>query len=56
MIVGGGADNKFVVLVKLGGKDYYMANKFDSKKIFLILLLQRKHKYPSRRCFGIDST
>ncbi|MGI6589892.1 MAG: hypothetical protein ACOX1V_04515 [Candidatus Iainarchaeum sp.] len=56
MIVGGGADNKFVVFAKLGGKDYYMANKFDSKKDFFnITVAKKKHKYPSRRCFGIDT-
>lgn len=55
MIVGGGANNKYVVFAKVGGKNYYMANKFDIKKEpMTINVAKNKSKYPSRRCFGID--
>jgi hypothetical protein len=55
MIIGGGANNKFIVFAKLNGKNYYMASKFDIKKEPIsVNVAKKKDKYPSRRCFGLD--
>lgn len=55
MVIGGGANNKYVVIAKLQGKNYVMSNKFDVQKDPLEIIVGGKTKtYPSRKCMNLD--
>jgi hypothetical protein len=55
MIVGGGANKKYIVFAKLAQKSYYMANKFPiNSEPMMITVAKQKGKYPARRCLGLD--
>ena len=55
MVVGGGANGKYVVTAVLRSKNYAMANKFDVVKAPIELTVGGKKKnYPSKRCLNLE--
>jgi len=55
MVIGGGANNKYIVSATLQGKTYSMSNKFDGHKDPCEIIVGGKAKsYPSRKCMNID--
>lgn len=55
MVIGGGADNKYVVFAQLKGKNYAMANKFPvTKPLAEIIVNGKKGEFPSKRCMNLS--
>ena len=55
MIIGGGADNKYVVHAEVKGTMYVMANKFPIPKPPVeVIVGQKKGTYDSKRVLGLS--
>ncbi len=55
MVIGGGANNKYVCYAMLKGKTYFMANKFPiAKPAAEINVGGKRAVYPSKKCVGLS--